>query len=145
MSTRKRSISRPNSASDASAIVPPASCLTVARRSAEGGEEGDGFDLVVGEFVPADVGRWAAGMRRAAVEEGVGRDEEVEAYVVGGGGDAGADLELVDRGDHDGGGGDQAGFGGHRELEVGEAAALAEPGAVRAGGHRAGDDEVDRV
>jgi phosphoglycolate phosphatase len=52
-------------------------------------------------------------------------------------------LQLVHRRGHDGLRPDQAGLPRQRELEVAEAAALPEAGAVLADGDTAGDDEVD--
>jgi hypothetical protein len=56
----------------------------------------------------------------------------------------GPDLDLVHRGDEEGLRADQACLGGEGELQVGEAAALAEPRAVRADCDAAHDHQVDR-
>ena len=54
-------------------------------------------------------------------------------------------LQLVDGGDHHRALRDQPGLGCDRELEIAEAAALAEPRARIVDGDAAGDHEVDRL
>src|SRR5581483_614750 len=128
---RRRPAPTPTASSSPS---PPPSALL------EPGQQGDRLDLLVGQLVPADPSGRAPALRRPAFDDPLRRDDQVEADVVVGGGDrAGRQhLDLVDGRHHDGVGPDQAGLGGHGELEVGEPAALAEPGAVDAGGNRPG-------
>ena len=52
------------------------------------------------------------------------------------------DLQGVDSGGHHGVGADQAGLHQQRELQVGEAVALAHPGALAVDGHAAADHQV---
>jgi hypothetical protein len=82
---------------------------------------------------------------RVAGDDAIRGDDEVDRDVVAGHRDGArrAELQFVHGRDADGVRADQAGRGGQGVLEVGEAAALAEPGAVRAGRDAAHDHEVD--
>jgi outer membrane protein assembly factor BamB len=110
-------------------------------------QQGYGRDLLLGQVLPADAcGRpWAA--HGTAVDDAVRGDDEVQRHVVAGDRDrAGrADLEFVHGGYGHGVRPDQASHGGQGEFQVGEAAALAEPGTVLPRGHAAHHHQVDRV
>jgi predicted amidohydrolase len=110
-----------------------------------GGQQRDGRDLLLGQVVPVDAGRRTRS-GSAALDHPVRRDDEIQRHVVTGqrDGPGRADLEFVHGGDTDGIRPDQAGRGGQRELQVGEPAALAQPGAVLRGRHAAHHHQVDR-
>ena len=92
------------------------------------GEDGDGGDLGRGEVVPVQAGRPPLGF---ACDDFAGGDDEVNAEVVLGFGHGLIDdLERVDCGDDHGAGADPPGFLEQRDLDVGVAAAFAQPGAA---------------
>ena len=109
------------------------------------GEQGDGRDLLLGQVLPADAGGRARPVP-AAVDDALGRHDEVHRHVVAGQRDrpGRADLEFVHGGDADGVRPDQPRRGGQREFQVGEPAALAQPGAVLPGRDTAHHHQVDR-
>jgi len=107
------------------------------------GEDGDGGDLGGGEVVPVQAGGAPLGF---ACDDFAGGDDEVDAEVVFGFGDRLVDdLEWVDGGDDDGAGADPPGFLEQRDLDVGVARALAQPGAAAVDRHAADDHQVHLV
>jgi len=83
--------------------------------------------------------------RSWALDHTVRRDDEIDVDVVPGGRDLAGnpDLKVVDRRDDDRRGIYQPGFCRHRELEIAEATAFAEPSSVLSHGDAPGDDEID--
>jgi outer membrane protein assembly factor BamB/predicted phosphodiesterase len=125
--------------------LPPASGL--AAPGAPRRQQRYGRDLLLGQVLPADARGRPRAAHPAAVDHPVGGDDEVQRYVVAGERDRAGrpDLEFVRGGDGHGVRSDQARDGGEGELQVGEPAALAEPGSVLPRGHAAHDHQVDRV
>ena len=99
----------------------------------------------LGQVVPVERGQPVARRAGRAQHTRRGRDE-IDVHVVRrpiGIVPAGCDLHVVHRRHDDGVVVDQPGRGGERELEVAEAAALAEPGTVLPHRDAPGHDEID--
>jgi gluconate 5-dehydrogenase len=111
-----------------------------------GREQRDRGDLLLGQILPADTGRGPGAVPGPAVDDPLGCDNQVDRHIVVGerDGPGRADLQLVHGGDADRMRADQPGRGGQRELQVGEPAALAQPGPVLPGRDAAHHHQVDR-
>src|SRR5215469_5725059 len=96
---------------------------------AQGGQQGYRGDLLVCQVGPLNAGRGTGQGPSPAVDDAPGRDDQVDGDIVTGHRDlpGGPQLDLVHRGDDDGLRPDQACGGGQGELQVGEAAAFAQP------------------
>jgi NAD(P)-dependent dehydrogenase (short-subunit alcohol dehydrogenase family) len=110
------------------------------------GEQRDRGDLFLGQVFPVNAGRGPGAVPGAAIDDPLGCDDQVQWHVMAGARDGPglANLELVHGGDAHGAHPDQPGRGGQGEFQVGEPAALAQPGPVLPRGHTAHHHQVDR-